>query len=397
MCIISINLKTMKITWVTRSFLDYRVPVYQELDKLCGNNLSLIFNGDVVPESLTDKMRNVLGSRCLPLKGEKRLIGKAQNPISSSKKNGSRIPIQPGLYKALKASEPDAIITDGFFQWTFPCIIYKMFHRSVKHVMCYEGWHHTERNVGKLNTLYRKFAKFYMDRICCNGTLSRDYIMSLGYPDEKISLGNMAADTQFFKKESERISEEEKAEFRKKNHLNELVYVFSGRLVQLKGIAELLEAWAFFTKGKEQEVSLLLIGDGPEKESLEKYCLEKNLTNVVLVGKISYSNLPLYYSSSSVFVIPTLQDNWSLVVPEAMSCSLPVLCSVYNGCWPELVRDDNGWTFDPLDRHSTLEKLNESYRQRHAFDIMGKRSSELVEKFSPGNVAATIFSSCKQK
>ena len=36
----------MKITWVTRSFLDYRIPVYQELNKLCGRNLTVIYYKD---------------------------------------------------------------------------------------------------------------------------------------------------------------------------------------------------------------------------------------------------------------------------------------------------------------------------------------------------------------
>ena len=37
----------MRITWVTRSFLDYRIPVYENLDELCGHQLTLIFNGEV--------------------------------------------------------------------------------------------------------------------------------------------------------------------------------------------------------------------------------------------------------------------------------------------------------------------------------------------------------------
>lgn len=384
----------MRITWVTRSFLDYRIPIYQEIDRLCRNQLTLIYNGEVVPEHLTDKMKEILGARCIPMKGEIRLIGKKSNPVSSTKKGGSRIPIQPGLYKALHESYPDVILSDGFFQWTLPCVFYKMFHKKVKHVMCYEGWNHTERNVGKLNTTYRKFAKNYIDRICCNGTLSRDYVISLGFPEDKISLGNMAADTRFFADESSHISNEMKAEFRRNNHLNNVVYIFSGRLVQLKGIAELLEAWKEFSVGKEQLVSLLLVGDGPQRASLEHFCANNHLDNVVFAGKVPYTNLPLYYASSSVFVIPTLQDNWSLVVPEAMSCGLPILCSIYNGCYPELVTEGNGWTFNPLEQQSIIEKLNESYNQRFAFDEMGTCSRDLVAGFAPDKIAELVFNAC---
>lgn len=340
-------------------------------------------------------MKELLGERCIPMTGEIRLMGKKSAPVSSTNKGGSRIPIQKGLYKALKKSKPEVILSDGFFQWTLPCVFYKLFHKQVKHVMCYEGWSHTERNVGKLNTIYRKFAKSFIDRICCNGTLSRDYVISLGFPGDRITLGNMAADTRFFADESSCISEEKKTEFRQNNLLNDTVYVFSGRLVQLKGITELLEAWKEFSVGKEQQVSLLLVGDGPQRSSLELFCANNHLDNVVFVGKVPYANLPLYYASSSVFIIPTLQDNWSLVVPEAMACGLPILCSVYNGCWPELVHDDNGWTFNPLEKQSMVEKLNDSYNHKHSFAVMGKRSKEIVAEFAPDKVAGLIYDTCQ--
>lgn len=47
----------MKITWVTRSFLDYRIPVYQELNKLCGRNLTVIYYKDIPPERTQKKIK----------------------------------------------------------------------------------------------------------------------------------------------------------------------------------------------------------------------------------------------------------------------------------------------------------------------------------------------------
>ena len=53
----------MKITWVTRSFLDYRIPVYQELNKLCGRNLTVIYYKDIPPERTQKKIKEVLGDK----------------------------------------------------------------------------------------------------------------------------------------------------------------------------------------------------------------------------------------------------------------------------------------------------------------------------------------------
>ena len=387
----------MHITWVTRSFLDYRIPIYEAINSSCGNQMYLMYNGDVVPPHLTDKMKQMLGERCIPMSGEIRLVGKAKSPVSSTKGGGRRIPIQKGLYKKIKKTKPVVILSDGFFQWTLVCVIYKMFHPKVRHVMCYEGWNHTERNAGWLNTIYRKLAGHFIDAICCNGTLSKEYVKSLGYPEGKIFLGNMAADTSFFREETTRVTDEEKAAFRRQFGLNETVYVFSGRLVQLKGIAELLVAWKSFSEGKENKVSFLLVGDGPQRNDLERFCHDNNLTNVVFAGRVDYNKLPLYYASSSAFVIPTLQDNWSLVVPEAMACGLPILCSVYNGCWPELVRKENGWTFDPLDNQNMADVLNESFKNARLFRELGDNSRRIVEGYAPEEIASTIFGACNQQ
>ena len=377
----------MRITWVTRSFLDYRIPIYKEINRLCGNNLYLIYNEEIVPEHLTQIMKNELGERCIPLKGEIRLVGKKKNPVSFSNAKNLRIPIQKGLIKTIKNTNPDIIITDGFFQWTYAPLIIKLFNKKVKHVMCYEGWQHTERNMQFFRIWYRKLAMKLIDSICCNGILSKKYVESLGYPSEKISLGNMAADTSFFSKKSSEITQCDIDSFRKRMNLKGTVYCFSGRLVQLKGIKELVVAWKNFSINKN--VTLFIIGDGPLKEELESYINDNNLSNIIFAGFVNYVDLPIYYKASDIFIIPTLQDNWSLVVPEAMACELPIMSSIYNGCYPELVTKENGWIFDPLDKANMESTLSNSYKNINK--DMGIKSKEIVLNFTPQIIAGNIF------
>lgn len=384
--------KPMKLTWVTRSFLDYRIPVYQAIDDLCGHNLTLIFNGEVVPEHLIVKMKQILGDRCIPLKGEIRLIGKKRQPVSISKSKSIRIPIQRGLISAIRKSQPDVIISDGFFQWTYAPLIIKMFNRKIKHVMCYEGWSHTERNMQSFRIKYRKIAMKFIDEICCNGSLCSAYVKSLGFSSKHLHIGNMAADVSFFMSECSKISFEQIEEFKKQHTILGTTYIFSGRLVELKGVRELLKAWSVFSKGKD--VCLVLVGDGPLKDEISIYCESHSLSNVRILGKVEYAKLPLYYKSADCFIIPTLQDNWSLVVPEAMACGLPIISSVYNGCWPELVRKENGWTFDPLQIESFVNVLNDSYCNRNKFIEMGNTSCEIIHNFTPSIVAKNIYDAC---
>lgn len=71
----------MKITWVTRSFLDYRIPVYQELNKLCGRNLTVIYYKDIPPERTQKKIKEVLGDKAIAREKEFRI----DNKFNSSK------------------------------------------------------------------------------------------------------------------------------------------------------------------------------------------------------------------------------------------------------------------------------------------------------------------------
>ncbi len=141
--------------------------------------------------------------------------------------------------------------------------------------------------------------------------------------------------------------------------------------------------------------TLVLVGDGPEKDVLAQYVQEHLLKNVRLVGAIDYDNIAQYYASADAFVMPTLEDNWSLVVPEAMACGLPILCSQYNGCWPELVHSgENGWVFDPLDSDEILRVLTLATEQRERLPSMGERSRGIVSDFTPQHAANAILEAC---
>ena len=97
----------------------------------------------------------------------------------------------------------------------------------------------------------------------------------------------------------------------------------------------------------------------------------------------------------NVFVIPTLGDNRSLTAPE-MPCGLPVLCSGYNGRWPELVYSGvSVWVFDPLDGKDVTKKMMLCIDQKDALPKSGKQCRENVEQFTPDGAAKSILTACE--
>lgn len=379
----------MKILWINPSFLDYRIPVYDELNKLANYELKIIFSAEEhrTPKRVVEKVNDCLNSNAIGLKGEKTFI--LGNKNSSLANKHINIPYQPGIIKKVLNTEADVIIVEGYFQWS-PIGYLKKIIQKKPIVLSYERTFHTERNSGKLRFFYRKLLTKYFDAAVVNGRLSKEYLASLGMPLESIFTGGMAADSSFFR---ERTKNLEKITCKKEWNFNynSLIYLYVGQIVERKGVMELLNAWKHFDK----EATLVCAGMGNQMQEVQEYLKLNNLNNVIMLGSVDYDRLPSLYKASDVFIIPTLEDNWSLVVPEAMASGLPIACSKYNGLWPELIHDNvNGKVFDPLDAEDTLECLEYFYKNKERLEYMGKDSIEIEKEFSPKNAAKSIYNAC---
>lgn len=97
-----------------------------------------------------------------------------------------------------------------------------------------------------------------------------------------------------------------------------------GRLVPQKNFPRLLEIFDYF-KSKYPTSKLLIVGDGPQKEQLEKLKLELGLDGVIFVG--SKQDPSPYYSSMDCFVMPSLFEGLGFTAIEAQASGLPVIAS----------------------------------------------------------------------
>lgn len=374
-----------RILWVNPSFLDYRIPLYAELKKIYNDNFYLIYSKKRIPERCHSKIIKTLGVKALFLEKEKYLRLKYKYTYANT---GVRIPFPTGLYKRIKESKPDIIIAEGFFQFTPWAVWYSFIHRKPL-LIAYERTAHTERNCPWWRKLYRRFIGLFVNGYIANGQLTKEYLISQGVKPENIFTGGMCADSEGLTKSITEMTKEEKEAMYTSvvgNKHTGITYIFVGQMIPRKGVKELLYAWDKHCK-KYTEDKLLLVGNGIQlNEFKENY---KDNKSIIFTSDINYSEIYKYYAISDVFIIPTLEDNWSLVVPEAMACGLPIACSIYNGCHPELIKKDiNGITFDPLKQNSIIESL--AYFHIQDLEKMGKNSIDTEKEYSPRKVATNI-------
>jgi glycosyltransferase involved in cell wall biosynthesis len=384
----------MRVTWVNRSFLDYRVPVFAELDRLLHGNLTVIYSAHHTPDRVQRKISAMLGSRAIALGGEKVIMRKGDTAGDFANAY-VEVSYQPGLYSQIRHANPDVLIGEGFFRWTPAAVAYRLIHKTPL-VISYERTKHTERHSQWFRVLYRKTVTRIADAICCNGILSAEYSHWLGMPIEKIVTGAMAADTETLQRHCATIGEKDRELLRNELKLKSPIFLYVGQLVERKGVKQLLEGWQLMgNRRKSSTGTLLIVGDGPERAALEKFSRLSSLKNVLFAGPADYDSIARYYAMADVFVMPTLEDNWSLVVPEAMACGLPILCSKYNGCWPELVKNgSNGFVFDPRDIAEIAKYLGYFLEHPESYMAMGQNSVMIASEYSPKHAANAFLTAC---
>ena len=365
----------MKVLWVNPSFLDYRVPFYKALNELCGGNFHLVYSKERVPARCICKIEEALGENAHGLEHEACLkIGGNEGDFSCK---GVSIPFPSGLSKLLKSVDADVIIAEGFFQWT-PWALARALSLKAPFIIAYERTAHTERHCPWWRLAYRKIINYFVNGYLVNGSLCREYLETSMFTKGKlIQEGIMAADSGV-------LAAKVALENHSKSSLG-IKYLFVGGLIALKGVEYLLRAWQLHVQ-KYTDDSLTIVGDGPEFDKLSSIIVK----NVRLVGAVDYDSIHQFYAQSDVFVIPTLEDNWSLVVPEAMSCGLPIACSCYNGCHSELVKEGiNGTVFDPLVQDSIVTAL--MYFHQVDLKKMGAKSRDIEREYSPEKCAVRAY------
>jgi glycosyltransferase involved in cell wall biosynthesis len=269
------------------------------------------------------------------------------------------------------------------------------------------------------------------------------------------------------------VGQTEQRHLRAAYGLPERYFLSLGRMVEKKNLATLVSAYARYAQGVAGDgrskmedgkapVALVFVGSGElegalreqarllglrvvdctaagsqssgvsRQEEAAENCklntensVEKDRGAVYFYGFRQIEENAVFYALAEAFVLPSLKEEWGLVVNEAMACSLPVIVSRTAGCaedllpgseqvtsdvWrvtsgeqeadaraahPYLELRSNGCVFEPTSADAlatALRRVSESEQLRHE---MGKRSREIVAKFSCDNFARQAMRAAK--
>ncbi len=123
---------------------------------------------------------------------------------------------------------------------------------------------------------------------------------------------------------------------------NREILLFIGNLVTVKGVDILIEAFKI-VRGKNDNVELIIIGEGPDKPALERQARDCRVDKMVhFVGSKDHNEIPLYINSADIIVLPSRDEGRGLVIFEALACGRPVVASRVGGIPETIVNDKLG-------------------------------------------------------
>lgn len=287
----------------------------------------------------------------------------------------------PGLAGRLRRFRPEVLALGG---WHHPSY-WAVAHHARKTGIPALIWSESTSKDRRSSAAWREWIKRRMIAKAAGGivpgTPQKEYLLSLGMPKDKIFVSPNSVDNGFFEKGAA-AARSGIGEARKAWGLEGTVMLYVGRLVENKGIFDLIEAVGRLSAEAGGRVSLLVVGSGPKDSDCRRLAVRRGI-RAHFAGHQEQAKLPFYYGSSDVLVLPTRSDPWGLVVNEAMASGLPVVTTDAAGCSVDLVQDGaNGYVYPAGDVEELTGRLRLLAADRERVSRMGAESSRRIGSHS---------------
>jgi glycosyltransferase involved in cell wall biosynthesis len=285
--------------------------------------------------------------------------------------------VSPAILTRLQAFRPDVIFVSGFSLWTLLALVGKLTNRW-RVIIMYEGCSKTfdYRDSPWRLKLRRLMARF-ADAFITNSQAGQDYLTEFlqaprsrvfarpyEVPDAGALLGKEVTETK--------VAPTQRPHF-----------LFTGQLIPRKGVHQLIEACCLLKEWGYENYSVTIVGDGAEREDLEQLCRNRKLDMIHWAGWVAYDQLGAYFQAADVFVLPTLEDTWGMVILESMVFGKAVICSDTAGAAELVTNGENGYVVNANDPEQLAERFRLLIDQPDLVTKMGLRSQQKIAPHTP--------------
>ena len=272
---------------------------------------------------------------------ENRIQCEGVTMVTLNKKPGPLYQYFPELYRTIKGLKPQIVHTRNLstLECQLPAALAKVPYR----IHSEHGRDHLDlKGVNQKSIWVRRFMKPFVHRYVALSHDLRHYLQTcVGVPKDKLVQIYNGVDTDYYQPQALPLKE------------RRLVSV--GRLTKVKDFDTLIRAFEKVLL-KEPDVTLDIVGDGPEKESLISLCRKLNLHEKVTFWGFSPHVLPRL-QASLIYVQSSLFEGVSNTLLEAMSTGLPVIATDVGGNSELIQEGETGLLVSPQNVDQLAEKI----------------------------------------
>ena len=355
-----------KVLYFTNIPVPYRMDFFNELGKYCDLTV-LMENEDVDNLNATWMKAHTVKNYTYILLPK---IGKKSNTR-----------INYGYAKIVKEGNFDHIIVGTYYSLSAMVFIQFLRMNKISFILNSDGgFIKKDRAIlKKIKTYFISSATHYLS----TGIGTSNYLIHYGAKKEKIY---RIPFTTLFEEDvlKNPVCSQDKIRIRNGLGIKEdKVLIYVGQFIYRKGVDNLLKALKFSPK----EIGVYIVG-GKVTEEYENLANESGNQNIHFIEFLEKKDLLEYYKAADIFVLPTREDIWGLVVNEAMSMGLPVISTKQCLAALELVSEGkNGWIYDANDWKKLAEIITEAFSKETVLEKMQYESLSTIKRYTIENMA----------
>jgi glycosyltransferase involved in cell wall biosynthesis len=379
----------------------YQTPIFKELeDNIKNNKLNLdstiLYGDDLSLKEVFFKETNVVFKPDIPFLMDGYKYEFLKN-YAKDARGGFLSRINPGIFNKLRKEKYDAILIHGYESLT---AWFTMFAAKLTGAKIIWRGEAVLRGIESNSTIKQKIKRLVLKRFfkACDAVMyscsgNKEYIKFYGVNENKLFSIPCAVNNDFFQHEQKKYInniDEIKKELRIAS--NDMVILFSARFTTRKRPLDLLNA---LTKIDNNNITVLFVGDGLERNNMEKFVNENNL-KAIFTGFTNQNQISKFYSISDIDIVISDYDPSPKAMNEAMNFKLPIIVTDVVGTACDLVEDGkNGFIVQVGDIDAIAEKIDYFNKNREGLKTMGNKSFDIVQNWNYKEDAKGILNAFK--
>ena len=379
------KLERYRIAFVNTHPIQYFTPLYAYLTRHCGLETTALYLSDFSLRGGDDRGfgRAVTWDVDLLDGYEAKFMGGEK--ASKRRIGGFFSMVAPELWSEIRRAKYDAVIIHGHnlaahhvaqaAALTSGSLVFTRGDTPLKRVR--KRW----KRLLRLPLLKLHYSGF--DGFLAIGTANAAYYRAMGIPEDRIFAVPYAVDNERFMAAAKMMRESHVTIRSKLGMASDLPAILCvSKFDPQKRLGDLLTAYAKL-RAEGVAAQLVLVGTGVLGSELKRRVADEAIPNVAFAGFVNQSELPAVFGAADVFVLPSSNEAWGLVVNEAMCAALPIVVSEEVGCAEDLVEYGvNGATFSAGDVDGLASALRPILTDGDLRAEQGKASLDRIKAWS---------------